>query len=502
MSHMHSSLWLRGWKFSALLLLLAPFAAIAEESINYHSLSLTQAAQLIREKKITSTALVEALLQEAEAARNANAFITLDREGALKAARAADAAQQQGRILGPLHGVPLVIKDNIHVANLPNTAGTPALRNFVPRENAPVVQSLLDAGAIVLGKANMHELAFGATSNNATFGAVHNPYDPARFPGGSSGGTAAAIAAGIAPGGLGTDTGGSVRIPAALTGLVGLRPTSGRYSLEGVTPFSHTRDTVGPLARTVADVVLLDQVISGDMSAVQPADIKKVRLGVARNAFYSNLDPEVARIMARTLEQLRSAGAELVELDLDDFVATSGKIGATVGYFEIKSDLTAYLAKYQTGVSLTELAEKIASPDVKNLFDKNVLGEKAPTAAAYQEAMEHYRPKLQQLYTHAFTGSRIDALIFPTTPMPAQLIENSTEVTLNGKKMSTLLVFVANTRPINNAGIAGLSIPMGMTVDGLPVGVEIDGPADSDRRLLAIGLQMEKILGPVPPPKR
>jgi len=139
---------------------------------------------------------------------------------------------------------------------------------------------------------------------------------------------------------------------------------------------------------------------------------------------------------------------------------------------------------------------------VKELFDNNVLGEKAPTAAAYQEAMQRYRPRLQQLYAQAFSGGRIDALIFPTTPMPAQPIENSTEVTLNGKKMSTLLVFVANTRPINNAGIAGLSIPMGMTVDGLPVGVEIDGPAGSDRRLLAIGLQMEKILGSVPSPRR
>ncbi|MEO8008203.1 MAG: amidase family protein, partial [Betaproteobacteria bacterium] len=340
--------------------------------MDYPSLSLTQAAQLIREGKISSTELVEALLLQADAARDLNVFITLDREGALNAAQAADAAQNQGRLLGPLHGVPLVIKDNIHVAGLPNTAGTAALRSFIPQQNARVVQALIDAGAIVLGKTNMHELAFGATSNNATFGPVRNPYDPARFPGGSSGGTAAAIAAGIAPAGLGTDTGGSVRIPAALTGLVGLRPTSGRYSLEGVTPFSHTRDTVGPFARNVADVVLLDQVITGDGSSVQPATMKHVRLGVARDPFYLNLDPEVARIMSRTLDKLRAAGAQLVDVDLGDFGATSGKIGATVGYFEVKTDLTAYLAQYQPELTLTELAARIASPDVKDLFDKNV----------------------------------------------------------------------------------------------------------------------------------
>ena len=499
---MHSRMLRRDFLFVALVLCLATLSSSAKEVVDYKSLSLTEAAQLIREGKVSSRELVEALLLQAEAERDLNAFITLDREAALKAALAADAAQKQGKPLGPLHGVPLVIKDNIHVAGMPNTAGTAALRSFIPQENARVVDALIDAGAIVLGKTNMHELAFGATSNNAAFGPVRNPYDLARFPGGSSGGTAVAIAAGIAPGGLGTDTGGSVRIPAALTGIVGLRPTSGRYSLEGVTPFSHTRDTVGPLARNVADVVLLDQVITGDMSSVQSANMKSVRLGVARDPFYMNLYPEVARIMARTLEKLRAAGAELVDVDLGDFSATSGKIGATVGYFEVKIDLTAYLAKYQPQLTLTELAAEIASPDVKDLFDKNVLGEKAPTPATYQEAMRQYRPKLQQMYAQAFANYRVDAMIFPTTPMPAQPLENSMEVTLNGKKMSTLLVFVANTRPINNAGIAGLTIPMGMTADGLPVGVEIDGPADSDRRLLAIGLQMEKILGPVPRPKR
>jgi mandelamide amidase len=485
-----------------LMTLLMPFSSGATERVDYKDLSLTRAAQLIREGRISSTELVEALLLQAEMARDLNVFITLDSEAALIAAKAADAAQKQGKPLGPLHGVPLVIKDNIHVAGMPNTAGTAALRNFMPGDNAPVVDALIAAGAIVLGKTNMHELAFGATSNNATFGPVRNPYDPARFPGGSSGGTAAAVAAGIAAGGLGTDTGGSVRIPAALTGLVGLRPTSGRYSLAGVTPFSHTRDTVGPLARNVADVLLLDQVITGDWASVQPVNMKNIRLGVAKDPFYTNLDPEVARIMAGTLEKLRAVGVELVDVDLGDFGATSGRIGATVGYFEVKNDLAAYLAKYQPQLTLTQLVSQIASPDVKDLFDKNVLGEKAPTPAAYQEAMQQYRPKLQRMYAQAFEDYRIDALIFPTTPMPAQPLESSMEVMLNGKKMSTLLVFVANTRPINNAGIAGLTLPMGMTAEGLPVGVEIDGLAGSDRRLLAIGLEMEKILGSVSRPMR
>jgi mandelamide amidase len=493
------------WRIHVLIALLVGLPAqgsMARETVDYSRLSLGESAQLIRAGKIRSSDLVAALIKRAGAESDLNAFITLDRNGALEAARAADVAREQGKSLGALHGVPVVIKDNIHVAGVPNTAGTPALRSFMPAANAPVVQALLDAGAIVLGKTNMHELAFSTTSDNPAFGPVRNPYDRSRFAGGSSGGTAAAIAARLAAGGLGTDTGGSVRIPAALTGIVGLRPTSGRYSLEGVTPFSHTRDAVGPMARSVADVLLLDQVITGDAAPVQPVRIKSLRLGVAREPFYANLDPEVARVMERTLEKLRTAGAELVDVELGDFASVSGKIGPTVGYYEMKRDLTAYLAKYNPQVTLTDVAAQLASVDVKELFPKRVLGDEAPTDTAYTEAMEQYRPRLQRMYADAFARYRIDALIFPTTVMPAQSLQNSAEVTLNGKKMSSLSVFVMNTRPINNAGIAGLSVPMGMTDGGLPLGVEIDGLAGSDRHLLAIGMQLEKILGPVPPPKR
>ena len=483
------------------LLVFIPLAGNAADAVDYRDLSLAESARLIREGKIRSGDLAEALIKQAEAQAGLNTFITLDRDGARRAAQAADTLRAQGKSLGALHGVPVVIKDNIHVAGMPNTAGTPTLRSFVPSTNAPVVQALIDAGAIVLGKTNMHELAMSTTSDNATFGPVRNPYDPSRFAGGSSGGTAAAIAARIAAGGLGSDTGGSVRIPASLCGIVGLRPTSGRYSLEGVTPFSHTRDTVGPMARSVADVILLDQVITGDSSPVQPVSIGNVRLGVARATFYANLDPEVARLMERTLEKLRAAGAELVEVDLGDFAATNVKIGPAVGYYEVQRDLTAYLAKYQPQLTLTEVVAGIASPDVKDIFTKSVLGPEAPTPEAYREAMEVFRPRFQKMYADAFAANRLDALILPTTVMPAQSLANSAEVTLNGQEMTSLSVFVMNTRPVNNAGIAALTVPMGMTADGLPLGVEIDGLAGSDRRLLAIGLELERILGPMPRPK-
>src|SRR4029077_11214079 len=172
------------------------------------------------------------------------------------------------------------------------------------------------AGAIMLGKTNMHELAFGITSNNAAFGAVRTPYDTQRFAGGSSGGTGAAIAARLAPAGLGTDTGGSVRIPAALNGIVGLRPSLGRYNQEGITPIAHTRDTAGPMARAVCDLVLLDQIVTGDRSPVPAASLNTIRLGVARGAFYQDLDDEVAQCMENTLTVLRTAGCQIVEVNI------------------------------------------------------------------------------------------------------------------------------------------------------------------------------------------
>src|SRR5262245_24276330 len=247
---------------------------------NLAELSAAEAAKLIRAGKLKSEDLVKALADRIENTKDLNAFISYDREAAIKAARAADAAAAKQTFKGPLHGIPIVVKDNIHVAGFPNTAGTLALKDFRPIAHAPIVAKLIGAGAIVLGKNNMHELAFGITNNSGAFGPARNPYDPKRIPGGSSGGTGVAIAARMAAAGLGSDTGGSVRIPAALNGIAGLRPTLKRYSQEGITPIAHTRDTAGPMARTVEDLVLLDDVITGAKDKVTVAKLKGLRIGI------------------------------------------------------------------------------------------------------------------------------------------------------------------------------------------------------------------------------
>src|SRR5581483_2150792 len=242
--------------------------------------------------KITSHALTSAALARAKANSDLNAFITLDEEGALKAAVAFD-TQGAGAGGKPLGGVPIVIKDNIEVAGLPCTAGTPALKSFIPSADAPVVAKLRAAGAVIIGKTSMHELAFGISGYNTAFktGAeygVRNAYDHTLIAGGSSSGTGAAIGARIVAGGLGTDTGGSVRVPGALDGCASLRPTVGRYPQAGIAPISHTRDTAGPMAATMADVALLDRVITGG-ETVAPADLTRVRVGLVKS-MHVNLD--------------------------------------------------------------------------------------------------------------------------------------------------------------------------------------------------------------------
>jgi len=483
--------------------LLLGSVSIAGQPIDLTQLTVTEAAKLIKEGRVTSEQLTRALLAKIAVNPDLNAFITVNAIEAINAARDADEARRRDPAhFGALHGVPLVVKDNIHVAGIRNSAGTPGLHAFVPDANAPVVQALLDAGAIVLGKTNMHELAFGITSNNAAFGPVRNPYDKTRFPGGSSGGNGSAIAARLAPGGIGTDTGGSVRIPAALTGIVALRPTIHRYSQLGVTPISHTRDTVGPMARTVSDLVLLDSVITGDWSKMETVAPRRIRLGVVPEMF-QNIDVQTLHLVNQALDKLRHAGVQIVQLQVSGFLDLDNQSGFPIALFEATQDIGNYLETYNTGVTLPQLAAQIASPDVKFVFDTFVVPG-APMAIpqpVYDNAVNVVRPQLQALYASTFESADLDAIVFPTTPLPASpIIGSDSTVILNGVPVPTFQTYIRYTDPGSVAGIPGISLPIALTGSGLPVGIEIDGRAGSDRDLLAVALALEKILGRLPAP--
>ena len=251
------------------------------------SMSAAVAVEALRRGDITAEHYAQALLRRCETGAGLNAFITLRTEQVLEAARERDRERRSGKTPGPLHGLPIPVKDSINTCDLPTTAGTPALRHFQPRQDAPVVGALRAAGALVLGKTNLHELSFGYTSNNHAFGAVGNPYDQQRSPGGSSGGTGAAIAYRMAPLGIAEDTEGSIRVPAALCGIAGFRPSTGRYSTAGCIPITPLFDQIGPHARTVADLLLFDSVLTGGVSSVTTPSLRRIRLGVIRSYFYS-----------------------------------------------------------------------------------------------------------------------------------------------------------------------------------------------------------------------
>jgi len=440
---------------------------------------------------------IQGLLERCERFRYLNAIISQDPEKILKAARQADRDISSRNARGSLHGIPILLKDNIDTAELPTTGGTPALKNHQPVQNAPIAQALIDEGAIIFGKANLHELAQGVTNNNSAFGQVLNPFDPDKIPGGSSGGCGAAVSARLVPVGIGTDTGGSVRIPAALCGIVGFRPTIGRYSQAGIVPISHTRDTAGPMTRSVADAVLVDRVISGNKNSVYPANLRGLRLGVPRTPFYENIHTSVADSMEAALNRLQGYGIDLVEADMPEVENLDKAAGFPIAMYETVSDLNRYLAEHETGLDYSSLVAAVASSDVKAILERQ-LGQDAVSKERYEKAMHEIRPKLQAVFHECFRKNRLSGIVLPTTPLPAITIGPDNNITLNGEIVPIFPTFIRNTSPSSVAGIPGLSVPAGMSPEGLPIGMEIDGPFGKDDELLSIALALEE-REPLPP---
>ena len=466
--------------------------------MNILDLTLVNALERMQAGEFSAVEYVQAMLERNGEMAHLNALVCLDKQSVLASAAQRD-RQRQDNGNPALLGAPLLLKDNINTADLPTSGCTPALKGHVPPANAPITQVLLDAGAVIFGKSNMHELAFGITNNNPTFGPARNPYNPDLIPGGSSGGTAVAVAAGILPAGLGTDTGGSTRLPAALCGICGFRPTIGRSPTTGIIPISSTRDTPGPMARAVEDLQLLDRIMAADTGPDETVDLADVRLGVPRAYYYENLETGMENVIESTLDLLGASCKALVEVDLERVAELNDSVGFPVVLYEARRDMMEYLAGSAPGVSIEDVLAQIASPDVKEVYSAVVSGA-AVTETVYKDAISVHRPEMQALFSNYFADNNLDALVIPTVPMTAPPIGHDVTVELNGQRLPTMPTIIRNTDPSSNAGIPSLSVAVGLAANGLPVGVCLEGPAGTDRRLLAIGKALQDEVGLLPRP--
>ncbi|WP_347017422.1 indoleacetamide hydrolase [Acinetobacter seifertii] len=469
------------------------------ESLDLSNASVDFITKLIHERKVSCEELVHHYFDNIEKQQSLNAFISTDKASAIQQAQYWDKYLLSGKPCPALMGILIAVKDNIHVAGFPNSAGTPALAQFRPQTSAPVIQKLIEQGAIIVGKANMHELAFGVTGYNTAMhieGVVgtRNAVNPLHIAGGSSSGSAVAVAAGMVPIAMGTDTGASIRLPSALNGCVGFRPTVGRYSQENITPISHTRDTAGPIAHSVSDVILIDELITQEPRK-EPLQPHQIRLGI-NSYFWNHLDEDVYEQAHIALELLKSAGVEIIPVDMPNLEQLNQAISFPVVIYEGKYDLIQYLKDHRIDLTLESVVDQISSPDVQAIFKLNILpeltlnpnGQLVPVLPLYEKAIREARPQLLELYQNTFKAHNLHALLFPTSPIVAPLANEEVY------SIETFQTLMRNTDPGSNIGIPGLSLPIGMgTKSKLPVGLEIDGLAHQDSEILAIGITLEKI---------
>ncbi|WP_247515215.1 amidase family protein [Bradyrhizobium sp. 157] len=464
-------------------------------------LGVAAVAEAIRRGEVRAEAHATALLERARAYSDLNAFITIDETAVLEAARAADLARAAGRTL-PLLGVPIGVKDSYMTRGLRTSFGTSVLKHFVPTRDATVIRSIRDAGAFVFGKNNLVEMSYGLTGANPHHGQVRNPHNKSHVAGGSSSGSAASVAARIVPASLGGDTVGSIRVPAALTGVVGFKPTPGRWSGDGVAPISHTLDTTGLLARNIDDCILLDSVVTGSPSSAigGPADLDGFRIAHAPRQYLSGIDREVEDNFREYLLRLKSAGAELVEVDLGaNFSGLAERATWTIFARETRPAIIEFLKLQGIPVSFEEIFADL-DPEIRRGWEYLVLpnGGGYRSDEAYNDAMNKDRPELQRRFMQR-VFDRADFLVFPTTPTTAPAIEAQRKFVVRGKEVTDLLL-ARNTIPASCAGLPGISLPAGLSRSGLPFGIEVDGAPGQDRQLLAFARRVESVFGPVAPP--
>jgi len=442
-------------------------------------------APRVRQREISPVELTQACLERIEKLNPKwNAYITVTAEEALAAARAAENEIAHGEWRGPLHGIPVAVKDLIDTAGTRTTAGSALFEHRVPSEDAEVVRRLRQAGAVILGKNNLHEFAYGGSSLVSFFGDVHNPKNAAYIAGGSSGGSAAAVAARLGYAAIGTDTAGSIREPAALCGCVGLKPTYGRVSARGVIPLSWSLDHVGPLAATVGDAAIVLQAIAG-YDALDPCSanvpvadyvsglrdpLGNLRVGVPRQYFYDDLDDEVRAAVERALAVIGTAVAEVREVQIE--VSSDRTVQGAESY--------AYHADY-----VARTPELYQAETLRRIRS----GEKYSAAEYIQRRreLEEERRRVHKIF------AEVDLLVTPTTPIPAPAIADLK------KDVAALrpaeLTLLRNTRPFNVWGLPAISVPCGFTKGGLPIGLQIAGPWWREDLVLRLAYAYEKASG-------
>jgi aspartyl-tRNA(Asn)/glutamyl-tRNA(Gln) amidotransferase subunit A len=434
-------------------------------------MSISELGRQLRRREVSPVEITRGCLERIEKLNpSLNAFITVMAESALAEARAVEAEIGRGEWRGPLHGVPVALKDLIDTAGVRTTAASSLFKDRIPEQDAEVVRRLQQAGAVILGKNNLHEFAYGGSSLVSYFGDVHNPWDAGMIAGGSSGGSAAAVAAGLACAAIGTDTAGSIREPAALCGCVGLKPTYRRVSSRGVIPLSSSLDHVGPLAMSVEDaaIVLLaiagydsEDIITRDVPVIDYVgalreDAKQLRVGVPREYFFDDLDPEVAAAIEDTLHEMAALVAEIKDVWLQDRT------------LDVPADRTL-----QTAESYAYHAENIArSPESyqPETLRRIRSGENVKAA----EYIQRHRELEEARHGIRAVFADVDVLVTPTTPMPAPAIA---ELKANPDALRPAeLRLLRNTRPFNVWGLPAISVPCGFTQSGLPIGLQIAGP--------------------------
>ncbi len=453
-------------------------------------LSLAEAARRIKRRELSPVELVDATLERiASVNPRLAAYITVFEEQARRVAQAAEMMIAAGHDLGPLHGVPIALKDNVAVRGQRTTAGSRILADWLPVEDATIASRLRRAGAIFAGKLNMHEFAWGGTSNNPHYGAVRNPWNTDRFAAGSSGGSGAAVAARACFGAIGTDTGGSIRLPSAICGIVGLRPTYGRVSNHGIIPLAWSMDTAGPMARTVEDCALMFGAIAGHdphdpASAVAPVHdglarldegVQGLRIGIVPGYFFSHLQPAVHAAVTAALKTLENAGAEVVEVDIRNI------------HGNISAQLTIESAEPSTYHQrwLRERPDDYGA-DVRTLLE---VGEML-LATHYLQA-QRYRTLLRNEFLEAF--ARVDVFLCPTLPFTATPVGAMKVVIENGVEEDMLSAIMQYTGVPSLTGLPALAVPCGFDPDGLPVGMQLIGRPFDEATLFRVGAAYQRL---------